>query len=249
MNNTQIIILAAGKGTRMGGDIPKALTKLGNRSMLDYVVETAVDVTDTKPVTVVGYKEDLVRDEFLDRCVYTTQDEQKGTGHAVLCARSAILPETTTIVMLYADMPFVSKETLQKLVTEQQENKAEIVIATSVIDDDELFRNQFYAFGRIIRNPETNDITGIVEKKDSTEDQKEIREVNPAFFCCDAKWAFNHLENLKNDNAQGEYYLTDLVKIAFEEGLKIHSVQIEPREALGANTPEQLAVLQAYLDK
>ncbi|MGB0925413.1 MAG: hypothetical protein ACPGTS_01750, partial [Minisyncoccia bacterium] len=123
-----------------------------------------------------------------------------------------------------------------------------IVIATAVIGDDGLFENQFYNFGRIVRDDQ-NVITKIVEKKDATETELMIREVNPAYFCLDKKWALECLSKLKNNNAQGEYYLTDLVQMAFDQGLCIESVQIDAREALGANTPEQLSVLESFLEK
>ncbi|MCA9353124.1 NTP transferase domain-containing protein [Patescibacteria group bacterium] len=248
MDTTQIIILAAGKGTRMGGDIPKALTKLGHQSMLEYVLDT-VESLDMKhtPICVVGYKEEMVREVVGDRALYAVQSEQKGTGHAVSCALPLLDPDIERVLVLYADQPFVSSETIHNLIHQKQNSANSLAIATAMIENDDLFKNQFYGFGRIIRDDHGH-IKAIIEAKDATEEQKEIREVNPAYFCCDIPWVIESLRTLKNDNSQGEYYLTDLVQIAFEESHYIDSIQINEREALGANTPEQLAVLENYLN-
>ncbi len=250
MENTQIIILAAGKGTRMGGDIPKALTQLGDQSMLEHVIDTIESIPENihKPIVVVGYKAEMIRETLGDRVVYVTQEEQNGTGHAVTCAFPELLETTDQILVLYADQPFISKETILEITQLKQESNNSLAIATACIKDENLFREQFFNFGRIMRDP-AGHIKSIVECKDATKDQKEVREVNPAYFCCDIPWAIHCLKSLKNDNAQEEYYLTDLVKIAFEESHYIDSIQINEKEALGANTPEQLAVLEKYLDK
>ncbi len=248
--DTQIIILAAGKGTRMGGDIPKALTLLKEKPMLGYVLNTSLSFDAGKPITVVGYKHELVQDFVGERSHFALQKEQKGTGHAVMSAEELLRDNelADTVIILYADQPYVSVETLEKLSTMKKEKDAKIVIATALIEDDELFQNQFYNFGRIVRN-EDGSIQKIVERKDASEEELTIREVNPAYFCLDKEWMLSRLAQLNNDNAQGEYYLTDLVQMAFNEGLPIESIQINEKEALGANTPEQLKVLESYFDK
>ena len=249
MHTTQIIILAAGKGTRMGGDVPKALTQLGTQSMIEYIVDT-VESLDMKypPICVVGYKEELVRDTLGDRVVYVTQEEQKGTGHALGCAVSLLEESTEQIIVLFADQPFISAETIHNLIHIKQNSENSMAIATAVIEDEQLFRNQFFNFGRIIRDSQGH-IQSIVEAGDTNDQEREIREVNPAYFCCDIPWAIESLKLLKNDNVQGEYYLPDLVNIAFQESHYIDSIKINQKEALGANTPEQLAVLEEYLNK
>lgn len=250
MEHTQIIILAAGKGTRMGGDVPKALTQLGSQSMLEHVVDTIESLAVVKhpPIVVVGYKQEMIRDILGDRVHYAVQEEQKGTGHAVMSAASLVDPTVERILILYADQPFVSAETIHNLIHTKQNSENSLSIATAIIDDEELFKNQFYGFGRILRDT-AGHIKAIVESKDATEEQQQIREVNPAYFCCEASWAIETLKSLKNNNAQGEYYLTDLVKIAFEESHYIDSIHINEKEALGANTPDQLKVLESYLNK
>ena len=249
MDTTQIIILAAGKGTRMGGDIPKALTHLGHQSMIEHVLDTVESLEmKHKPICVIGYKADMVRDVLGDRATYALQEEQKGTGHAVSCAMPLLDPKIERVLVLYADQPYVSTETIHNLIHLKQNSENSLAIATAMIEDDDLFMNQFYGFGRIIRDDHGH-IKSIVECKDANDEERAIREVNPAYFCCDIPWVIECLRMLKNDNSQGEYYLTDLVNIAFEESHYIDSIQINEKEALGANTPEQLAVLESYLDK
>lgn len=247
--NTQIVILAAGKGSRMGGGIPKALVKVDRKPMLHYVVDSVEKFTSNKPVTVIGYMADTVEKSLGNRSFYALQTEQKGTGHAVSMAKPHLSGNhADTVIVLYADQPYVSPETMKRLSQKKHEAKAKIVIATAVIDDDDLFENQFYNFGRIIRD-EDNIITKIVEKKDANEYESSVREVNPAYFCLDKEWMIENLAKLNNNNSQEEYYLTDLVKMAFDQGLTIESVQINEKEALGANTPEQLEVLESFLKK
>lgn len=247
--DTQVVILAAGKGTRMGGDIPKALTKLNAIPMINYVVDTSSSFSKNQPIVVVGYKGEMIEKHLDDTCLYVEQKEQKGTGHALMATKK-LLEESNadTVIVLYADQPYISKKTLEILTDTKHSSDTKIVIATTVIEDDELFENQFYNFGRIIRD-NNGVITKIVEKKDATKAELLVREVNPAYFCLDKKWALRSLARVNNDNAQGEYYLTDLVQMAFDEGLIIKSVQIDAKEALGANTREQLAVLESFLNK
>ncbi len=249
MKRTQIIILAAGKGSRMGGEIPKALTQLGSQSMIEHVLDTIENLSlIKKPIVVVGYKSKMIKDTLGDRVRYVTQEEQLGTGHAVNMAIPMLDDDVERILVLYADQPFISEETIHNLIHIKQNSENSLSIATALIEDNILFKNQFYNFGRILRDT-AGHIKAIIEKKDANEEQLTIREVNPAYFCCDVPWVNNQLKNLKNNNAQGEYYLTDLVKIAFEESHYIDSIQINEKEALGANTPDQLKVLQDYLNK
>ncbi|MCA9351470.1 NTP transferase domain-containing protein [Patescibacteria group bacterium] len=248
MDTTQIIILAAGKGTRMGGDLPKALTKLGHQPMLEHVLDTVESLDlPRKPILVVGYQEDLVKEVIGDRGIYVTQSEQKGTGHAVAVAMPYLDQEITSVIVLLADQPYVSTKTLKRLVEVKKQSKNPLTMGTAVITDDQLFEQQFYNFGRIIRD-DKNNIVANVEARDATEEQKKIREVNPIYFCCDRDWLQDSLLHLDSKNDQGELYLTDLVKIAFQEGAFIGSILVDEREALGANTPEQLTVLERYLE-
>ena len=152
MENTQIIILAAGKGTRMKSDVPKAMTKLGDTTMLQKVIATLDSIEYSKPpVVVVGYKKELIMEALGDSVTYAYQNEQKGTGHAVMCAQDALKEQTNRVIILYADMPFVSKETIQQLAEANEDTISPITIATATINNDELFDNHFSGFGRILQ--------------------------------------------------------------------------------------------------
>jgi bifunctional UDP-N-acetylglucosamine pyrophosphorylase/glucosamine-1-phosphate N-acetyltransferase len=247
MNSTEVIILAAGKGTRMNADVPKVLVELGGIPMIKRVLHSVQNAGYSTPVVVVGFEAQMVKDVCGESYTYVFQEEQKGTGHAVLVTEDALRDDTDCVVVVYGDQPFVTPKTLTGL-AEPLHNGAHLVLATAVINDDELFEKQFARFGRIIRNEEGS-IVKIVEAKDATEEELKVREVNVGFMAFNKQWAFRHLAELKNDNSQGEYYLTDLVKIAFEEGIKIHSVQMNEKEALGANTKEQLDLMHEYLEK
>lgn len=241
--NTQIIILAAGHGKRMQSEIPKALTPLHGKPFIVHVLDTITSSgVCSKPIIVIGQKGDQVRTVLGQEYSYAVQEEQLGTGHAVMIAED-ISKDADTIVVLYADHPLVSSDTIQKLITTHREKNAMLTMATTIVPDFADWRATFIPFGRFVRD-EHGDIKKIVELKDATEEEKEIKEVNPAYMCFDAKWMWKHLHMLKNENAQSEYYLTDLVGMAFAEHHKIASILIDPKEALGVNTKEQLELIE-----
>jgi bifunctional UDP-N-acetylglucosamine pyrophosphorylase/glucosamine-1-phosphate N-acetyltransferase len=247
MAKTEVVILAAGHGKRMESETPKALMPLMGRPLIKYILEALEisQVTDV-PVIVIGQKRDHVVETLGPVYRYAIQDEQLGTGHAVRCAESLMRPEADTVVVLYADQPFITAETILRLVETRNETNAKIVMATVPLPDFDDWRSVFLGFSRILRDAEGK-IIGVVETKDATEEEKEILEVNPAYFCFDKKWLFEKLPELGNKNAQGEYYLTDLVKIAFKEGLEIPSVPISPREAVGTNSKDDLAMAERVI--
>lgn len=242
MNDTQIVILAAGKGTRMESDLPKVLVELSGKPLISHLLETVDSVVDTPPVIVVGYKKELVQETLGQNYTYVVQEEQNGTAHAVGCA----LPQVTTdnVLVLYGDMPFIKPETIIQLVESHSTSGAPLTIATTTVPDFSDWHTGFERFGRIIRKD--GQIVGITEYKDATKEERAIKEVNPAYFLMNTNWARGHIGNIDNHNAQGELYLTDLVKIARDEGSQIGSVAIDPHEALGANTVEELKFLEQF---
>ncbi len=247
MKKTQVIVLAAGKGKRMESDGPKALVSLGEKPFLSHVLDMLDELPlEYPPVVVVGHQKEKVIEAIGPRYIYAEQTEQLGTGHAVLSAKKHTHPDHGTVFVSYTDQPFITKETVQKLVSTQQQTGAVICMATTIVPDFEDWRKGFLGFGRIKRDTE-NHLVGIVEYKDATEEEKEIKEVNPAYFAFDATWLWEKLTQLKNDNVQGEYYITDLVKLAFQEHLKIETVSIDPHEALGANSKAELEILETML--
>jgi len=248
MENIQVIILAAGKGKRMNADVPKVLVPFHDKPMVDYVIEAVSHSgINTKPVLVVGYGKELVIEHCGDAVSYAEQTEQLGTGHAVKCAQNAILDQAEHVIVLYGDHPSITGAMIANLAKTHLSSNKTLTMATVTIPDFEGWYKAFLAFGRIIRD-EDGVILKNVEYKDATDTEKEIKEVNPAYFCFKKEWLFSKLEQIKNENSQGEYYLTDLVKYAAEDG-GIASVAISPEEALGVNTIEQLKEIESIVKK
>ncbi len=251
LNDVNIVILAAGHGKRMQSELPKVLVPLHGRPLITHVLESIKNSgINTTPVVVVGQHKELVMQALGDNYKYAIQEEQLGTGHAVMSARTALPSNTKHVMVLYGDHPFISSETIRQLVEKHLSSSSKITMATVKLADFEDWRSVFYSnFGRIVRD-ESGQISKIVEFKDTkTDEEKNIKEVNPSYFCFDADWLWDNLKQLKTDNAQKEYYLTDLVKIAMQEKIKIESMQIDPREALGANSKQELETLERLLEK
>jgi len=239
MRNTQIIILAAGHGKRMQSELPKALTLLHGKSFIEHLLGSVKESgVCSNPIIVIGQKGDMIRDALGDGYTYAIQAEQLGTGHAVMSAETEA-KGAENVLILYADHPLVTSLTIKNLVNSHITSNSILTMATATVTDFYDWRETFLNFGRFVRD-ENNNIIKIVEVKDATEEEKKIKEVNPAYMCFNATWMWNHLHLLKNNNNQNEYYLTGLVGMAFSEHQKIESISIDPKEALGVNTKEQL---------
>jgi len=246
---TQVVILAAGKGKRMGVGLPKVLREVGGKTMIQRVVESvlASGVTE-RPVVVIGYGTEIIKKYLGTSCSYVLQAEQLGTAHAVSCAES-YLAGVDNVIVVNGDTPFLRPETLAKLVATHEKNQAVLTLVTLRLSDFLEWRENFYDFGRIVRDS-SGKVTAIVEKKDATEEQLKITEVNPSFFCFRASWLWENLAKINCDNAQGEFYITDLVKMAISENQKVETlVTDDPTEAVGVNTPEQLGLAQSLIEK
>ena len=241
----QVIILAAGRGKRMKSDEPKALSLLKGKPLLQHILETLKKLDpEIKPVIVVGHKKERVKEVLGEEYTYAEQHEQLGTGHAVGSAKSAIKTPHDIVIVLATDQPLVSKETLKQIISTHTEKNPTITMATVIIPDFEDWRIGLNHFGRIIRN-ENGKIKKIVEFKDTTEEEKEIKELNPALYAFDAKWLWENIDKLKNENAQKEYLLTDLIKMAFDQNKNIELVQTSNiLEALQPNSQEELELLE-----
>lgn len=243
---TQIIVLAGGKGKRMNSDLPKVLVPLKGKPLVKHLLESIEKSgVCAKPILVVGQKREMVINELGNNYSYAIQEEQLGTGHAVNCAKN-LSHGADNILVLYGDHPHVSPATITSLAEAYQKHGGVLTIATTNVENFDGWRADFFNFGRIVRD-ENGEIVKIVEKKDASEDEKNITEVNPAYFCFNAEWLWKNLPTLQNENAQGEYYLTDLIGLAQHQGHAINSIQIDPHEALGVNTAEQLALLERGL--
>lgn len=247
LNKTKFVIMAGGKGTRMCSDLPKPLCTLGGKPMIEYLLETISQITDQKPIVIIGYKAELVEKELGDKCDYAIQKETLGTANAVWSAKDAC-KDAETIIVLSGDQPFVTINTIKKTIEKHESTNAKLTFTTTEIQDFDDWRKYFIPLGRILR--ENSKVVGVKEYKDANEEEKNILEINTA--CCyafDAKWLWKNLPNVKNENAKGEYYLTDLFYIAHEEGEKIETVKMDPFESLGANSKEDLNTIEDIIKK
>lgn len=247
MENTQIIILAAGKSTRMKSEISKIYHNLAGKTILEHVVENTKQVgLNTRPVLVVNQEHDDIKKMFGDSCEYIVQEPQLGTGHAIQVCENKLYNQSKNIIVLYADMPLISSETIKNLINEHQKNNSAITMLTAKVSEQEL-KNTFFDFGRIIRN-QNNKIIDIREIKDASEKEKKIQEVNPSIFCFKANWLWENIDKLKSENIQQEFYLTDMIKMAFKQKEKINSSVLKNCwEVIGINTLEQLEIVKKYL--
>ncbi len=239
----QVVILAAGQGTRMNTELPKVLVPVNGKPMVEYLVKSIVESgVDKNPVIVVSPDNKDVISKALENynCQYALQDKQLGTGHALFCARDKIREDNDYVIIFYGDHPFVNQETIKKLA---DSSNGHVTMATTCLSDFDEWRKSFYHWGRIVRNGD--EIKEIIEFKDATEEIKKIKEVNPGFYIFQNDWLWENIEKISNKNAQDEYYLTDLIKIAQEQGLKINSIPISPEEAIGVNTQEELEVAES----
>ena len=232
--STSVIILAAGKGTRMRSSLPKVLQPLAGRPLLGHVIETAKKLQADKIIAIYGHGGPLVQNEFAQEQVqWVEQAEQLGTGHAVKMALPA-LPQDGLALILSGDVPCITQQTLQKLLDASQASG--IGLVTLTLPDAS-------GYGRIVR--ENGNIQAIVEHKDASEAQRQIQEINTGIYCVSNARLHQWLPKLSNSNAQGEYYLTDIVAMAIEDGLEVASVEPERAfEVEGVNDRAQLAALE-----
>lgn len=239
------IVLAAGKGKRLNSEkahLPKVMREAAGRPLLSYVLENISFIPHKDTVIVVGYMADTVRAAFPDDYRFVMQSEQLGTGHAVSMAKDELAGYTGDVLVCFGDMPLFSQDTFKELFRKHAESGAAVTLLTAMTDVPP-------AYGRIIRDA-NGEIVDIVEQKDCTPEQAKIREVTPGVYVFKADWLFKALAQLKNNNAQGEYYLTDTPKIIMSMGGKVGSAMIDDAEQIiGVNTQEDLDYAERVLLK
>ena len=235
MTKVNFVILAAGKGTRMRSSLPKVLHKLSGRSMLGHVVAAVESLGKAKKIIVTGHGAEQVEQQFKSpTTIFTQQKEQLGTGHAVHMAVPELCSDAVVIV-LYGDVPLIRPATIQKILA---------VVTESTMGLLTINLDQPTGYGRIVRNTK-GDITEIIEQKDASVEQLKITEVNTGVLALQSSQLSDWLPKITNNNAQGEYYLTDLVAIAREAGVEIISVNPESAtEVEGVNNRVQLSQLE-----
>lgn len=243
--NTRVVILAAGKGKRMGMDIPKALVPISGRPMIDYLVDSVVaSGVDSRPIVVIGHGGEVIKEHLGERCEYALQREQLGTGHAL---QSALLQlsEASYVIVLYGDHALISPETIKKLTETCAASDSPVTLMVIKAPDFEGWRVVFFDYGRIIRNAR-GEVERIIERKDASEEELKIKEVNPGYYCFRLDWLKDNIGKLENNNAQGEFYLTDLIGLAMSQGVPVKTIEVDnPLEGLGVNTVEQLRMAEA----
>ncbi len=236
------VILAAGKGTRMKSRLPKVLHPVLDKPMILYAVETALRVAPEPPVLVVGHGAREVQAVVGERARYVVQEDQLGTGHAVLQARPLLEGRADAVLVTYGDMPLLRAETLRHLVQEHVHTRATITMLTVVLDDPR-------GYGRILRD-DAGKVVGIVEEADATPEQRAIRELNVGIYVFDAAWLWENLPRVQPSPVKGEYYLTDLVGMAVAQGRLVHALPVEDQEeVLGVNTRLHLAEVTRALQR
>ncbi len=247
MSKLAVVILAAGKGTRMNSKTQKILHDVGGQPMVAHIFESATVVADLPPVMVVGPGEDGVQQLFGERAWYVTQPQQLGTGHATMMASPILVGKSEQVIVTYADMPLLQPETMGRL-AEAQAKEGVILSMLSVMGDVSS------SFGRVVRNPAGNvvEIVEVAEAKQrpNTEELIAIRELNVGVYCFDAAWLWEQIPFLPIRQARSgqEYYLTDMVGRAVEQGKKVAAIVVEDAdECLGAGTrAEMIGVEKAF---
>lgn len=239
-----VVILAAGKGTRMKSSRPKVLHPLAGRPIIDHVLRTAEALRAETTTVVVGHGADDVRSALGGRpgLSFVVQSPQLGTGHALLQAESVLEGKSGRVLLLYGDVPLLQPNTLSRLLDRHRATSAVATILTTQLAEP-------YGYGRIVRDS-TGAVTRIVEERDASGDERAITEINSGIYAFDLAPLFGALHELAADNAQGEYYLTDLVALYRQRGLTIETLDLEsPAELRGVTTRADLSELAGILQR
>lgn len=240
MSKIHAVVLAAGQGTRMKSKLYKVLHPVCGKPMVQHVVDTLASMRVEDVIVVVGHGADAVRSTLGERVTYALQKEQLGTAHAVQQAVPFLQAKEGTTFILYGDVPLLSEETLTALLHYHEEQQAAATVLTAVVPDPT-------GYGRIVRS-ETGEVLRIVEHKDATPSERAIREINTGIYCFDNQKLLKALAQVKNDNAQGEYYVTDCIGILRQAGEKVAAFEaVDPDETMGVNDRAQLAEAEAYM--
>ena len=242
MNEVGVIILAAGLGRRMKSSLPKVMHPLSGKPLLLHVLTTALRLKPEKVAIIIGHGAETVRQACRNDVTWVVQEQQLGTGHAVLCAKNSFGDFAGDILVLSGDVPLISERTLNAIICGHRQGNASLTLLTTSLEEPR-------GYGRVLRDADGN-IAGIVEEQDATDAQQQIDEINAGIYVAFAPFLFSALEKVKNHNEQGEYYLPDTVAIALEQGKRVATVKAQdPREVMGINTREELAQMEKTLQE
>ena len=242
MGDLMAVVLAAGMGKRLGSErtgIPKVMREAAGRPLLSYVLDALGFIEREKTVLVVGYRREQIIAAF-PQYAFAVQEQQLGTGHALACAREQLTSPDADVLVCCGDMPMLTRSTYSALVAEHRKKKNACTVLTGVYDEK-------MAFGRIIRGA-NGEFERIVEQKDCTPEQDSVREYNSGVYVFRAGPMLEALGKLKNENAQGEYYLTDVPELLVKDGLPVGALALPlGDQLLGVNNEEDLARVEALL--
>lgn len=234
------VILAAGKGTRMKSKLPKVLHHVCGSTMLSYVIDAAEGAGVKKIIVVVGYGADNVAREVEGRAQVAHQAEQLGTAHALLQAGPFLSDFKGRLLVLCGDTPLIEPGTLSRLIQSHRSAGTAATVLTAEMEDPT-------GYGRVVRDNQGG-VVRIIEQKDASPEEKQVREVNTGIYCFEAEGLFEDLSRLSPDNAQGEYYLTDIIETNVRDGRRVGAVKLEnPLEIMGINDRVQLAEAERYM--
>jgi len=241
VQDLSVIVLAAGKGTRMKSDLAKVLHPCLGRPLIDWVLDQADAVGARHQVVVVGHQREAVMEAVGGRGVhFAIQAEQKGTGHAVQMCQEAMADRAGEVLVLSGDVPLLSGATLEALCRHHREGAFAATVLTAIFADPT-------GYGRLIRRAD-GQVDRIVEHKDATEEERSVQEINSGIYLFHTGHLFRCIHRLRPDNAQGEHYLTDVIRFLVEDGLPVSALPtLDAQEIQGVNTVEQLAEVEREL--
>jgi len=240
---TRALILAAGKGTRMKSDLPKVLHKLNGKTMIEYVTE-ALEIPEVEKIGIIvsDFTKTGISDVLENRANYITQEQQLGTGHAVLSAKDWLIGFEGNLIVVVGDAPLITKDLMQNLILKHEEKDAVCTLLSAIWEYPP-------AYGRVVRNPKGK-MLRVVEEKDATEAERKIKEVSSSHYCFNAKKLFSALDKISNNNVQGEYYLPDVIKILQNEGEIVEALPVsDPYLTYGINSQIDLKRANFYLNR
>ena len=235
--SVQVVVLCAGKSTRMKSEKAKVMHEIMGKPMSKYIYDLAKGISEKKPIFVVGHKKEQIEDYYKDTVEYVEQKEQLGTGHAIMITKDFLSPEDD-ILILCGDTPLVKKESIEKII---EHNTSDAVILSSIVENP-------FGYGRIVKDSQGR-FEKIVEEKDADYNQRSIREINAGMYLAKGSLIIENIDKLSNDNANGEYYLTDLFEILKNQGKIISVENIDKEEIFGINTRAQLEEARVIIQK